>query len=84
MRKKKYFKNNFVKVRIEINSEEKIMFNTNTKKEVLPNETVKMNFTLKENLRKEFDNWCKIKRVPKSWKLSDLIRQEIRRNPINT
>ena len=84
MRKKKCFKNSFVKVRIEINNEEKIMFNTNTKKEVLPNDTVKMNFTLKENLRKEFDNWCKIKRVPKSWKLSDLIRQEIRRNLINT
>mgnify|MGYP001157397041 FL=1 len=53
------------------------------KKIYLPDDIVKINFTTKYRISDEWDKFCKSKRIPKSWKITDLILNELRRNGIN-
>ena len=53
------------------------------KKIYLPDDIVKINFTTKHRISTEWDKFCKGKRIPKSWKITDLILNELRRNGIN-
>ncbi len=54
--------------------------NDTQKKEIYPEDIVKVNYTTKHKVNVAWDKYCKSKRIPKSWKLTDLITSELNRN----
>ena len=51
--------------------------------EIYPDDIVKKTYTTKHKVDVAWDKFCKSRRIPKSWKITDLMIAELNKNGVS-